>query len=132
MVKALLENGIHVRAMRDITRGGLATVLNELCEASKVSVTIRHTSIPVGESVKALCGILGLDPLYMGNEGKLLAVVSAEDTEKALRLIRNAPYGRNAAVIGTILEGRGVFATTDTGSTRVVNVLYGEGLPRIC
>lgn len=132
MVTALLQNGIRMRAMRDITRGGLATVLNELCDASKVSAIVQHSEIPVSESVRALCGILGLDPLYMGNEGKLLAVVSSEDAEKALRLIRSAPYGSNAAVIGSVGEGRGVFATTDTGSTRVISVLYGEGLPRIC
>lgn len=132
MVTALLKNGIRVKAMRDVTRGGLATVLNELCEASAVSALINHRNIPVSERVQGLCGILGLDPLYMGNEGKLLVVVHPEDTEKTLRLIRSAPYGENAAVIGTVKQGNGVYLTTETGSTRTINVLYGEGLPRIC
>ncbi len=132
MVQALLRNNIRVRAMRDITRGGLATVLNELCDASMVSALIQHHMLPVGESVRGLCGILGLDPLYMGNEGKLLVTVHPDDTEKALQLIRSAPYGENAALIGSVKEGRGVHMTTETGSTRTVNVLYGEGLPRIC
>lgn len=132
MVRALLENKIRVRAMRDITRGGLATVLNELCEASGVSALVHHKSLPVSDSVRGLCGILGLDPLYMGNEGKMLIVVDSEDAEEALRLIKKSPYGENAAFIGSVREGRGVYQTTDTGSTRTLNVLYGEGLPRIC
>ncbi len=132
MVQALLQNNIRVRAMRDVTRGGLATVLNELCDSSSVSALIKHRELPVSESVQGLCGILGLDPLYMGNEGKLLVIVHPEDTKKALELIRSAPYGENAVYIGTVKQGRGVHMTTETGGTRTVNVLYGEGLPRIC
>ncbi|MCX7773181.1 MAG: hydrogenase expression/formation protein HypE, partial [Clostridia bacterium] len=132
IVMSLLNNGIRIRAMRDITRGGLATVLNEFCQASKCSATLYHDRLPVSESVKGLCGILGLDPLYMGNEGKLLVVVDKNDTEKALQLMRSARYGADAALIGSVGKGEGVFMTTDTGSKRHVNVLYGEGLPRIC
>lgn len=132
MVGALLDNHIRVKAMRDITRGGLATVLNELCRSSGVSALVDHRAIPVSESVRGLCGILGLDPFYMGNEGKLLIVVHPEDKDRALKLIRSSPYGGNAVHIGSVGEGSGVFATTDTGSTRRLNVLYGEGLPRIC
>lgn len=132
MVEALITQGIRIRAMRDITRGGLATILNELCEASDVSALIDHRSIPVRESVRGLCGILGLDPLYMGNEGKMLMAVHPEDVQKALSIIRHAPYGQDAALIGQVREGKGVYVTTDTGSLRTLPVLYGEGLPRIC
>ncbi len=132
MVEALLLHGIRVRAMRDITRGGLATVLNELCEASAVSALIDHRALPVKENVRGLCGILGLDPLYMGNEGKMLMAIHPDDIRKALELIHTAPYGQSAALIGRVKEGRGVYQTTETGSLRTINVLYGEGLPRIC
>ncbi len=132
MVEALLLHGIRVRAMRDITRGGLATVLNELCEASSVSALIDHRALPVKENVRGLCGILGLDPLYMGNEGKMLMAIHPDDIRKALELIHTAPYGQSAALIGRVKEGRGVYQTTETGSLRTINVLYGEGLPRIC
>lgn len=132
MVEALINHRIRIRAMRDITRGGLATVLNELCEASGVSAIIDHKAIPVKETVKGLCGILGLDPLYMGNEGKMLMAVHPEDTQKALEIIKNAPYGESAALIGWVKEGKGVYQTTETGSLRTIPVLYGEGLPRIC
>lgn len=132
MVEALISQGIRIRAMRDITRGGLATVLNELCEASGVSAVIDHRDLPVNESVRGLCGILGLDPLYMGNEGKMLMAIHPDDTQKALDIIKHAPYGQSAAWIGSVKEGRGVYQTTDTGSLRTLPVLYGEGLPRIC
>lgn len=132
IVERLIESKVRIKAMRDVTRGGLATVLNELCEASGVSSLIYHRSLPVNESVQALCGILGLDPLYMGNEGKLLVTVDSADKDKALDIIKSAPYGSMAAHIGTVKQGKGVFITTEAGSTRVVNVLYGEGLPRIC
>lgn len=132
MVEALITRGIRIRTMRDITRGGLATVLNELCEASGASAVIDHKAVPVRESVRALCGILGLDPLYMGNEGKMLMAVHPDDIGKALEIIKNSPYGESAALIGRVKEGRGVYLTTDTGSLRTLPMLYGEGLPRIC
>lgn len=132
MVEALITQGIRIRAMRDITRGGLATILNELCEASGVSALIDHKAVPIRESVRGLCGILGLDPLYMGNEGKMLMAVHPEDVQKALAIIKNSPYGQDAALIGQVKEGKGVYVTTDTGSLRTLPVLYGEGLPRIC
>jgi len=132
MVEALISHNIRIHAMRDITRGGLATILNELCEASQVSALIDHKALPVKESVRGLCGILGLDPLYMGNEGKMLFAIHPEDVNKALDIIKTAPYGQSAAFIGHVKEGKGVYLTTDTGSLRTLPVLFGEGLPRIC
>jgi hydrogenase expression/formation protein HypE len=84
------------------------------------------------EEVEAFCEILGLEPMYMGNEGKLVAIVKGEDAEKALELVRSTPHGKNARIIGNVLEGKGVQMTTRLGGNRVVDVLYGEGLPRIC
>ncbi len=134
IVGALFQNGIHVKAMRDVTRGGLATVLNEFASASHCRIELNEEDIPVSEPVKGFCGILGLDPLYMGNEGKLIAVVAKEDAEKAAQVMRSAKYGANAAVIGGVVEGEAgtLCVKTPIGGTRIVSELYGEGLPRIC
>lgn len=134
MVTALLTSGIKVKAMRDVTRGGLATVLNEFAAASKCGIELDESKIPVSEQVRGFCGILGLDPLYMGNEGKMTLVVAAQDAEKARDIIRNCKYGENAAIIGKVIsaEPKTVLVKTAVGGTRVVTELYGEGLPRIC
>lgn len=134
MVNAMMDAGVRVRAMRDVTRGGLATVLNEFTEASGCRIELEEKKLPVSEQVRSFCGILGLDPLYMGNEGKMVAVVAREDTEKALACIRRSRYGVNAACIGRVVsddEGT-VLLKTEVGGTRIVTSLYGEGLPRIC
>jgi len=132
LVNGLLENNIRVKAMRDVTRGGLGTVLNEIAEASGCGIEIKEESLPINPEVRGFCDILGLDPLYMGNEGKMIAVVAAEDAEKALALMRKTEYGVNVAMIGHVTEGKGVVMKTRLGGSRVVDVLYGEGLPRIC
>lgn len=134
MVFSMKQEGIHIRAMRDVTRGGLGTVLNEFASASNCQIELEEQSIPVSEQVRGFCGILGLDPLYMGNEGKMIAVVAPEDAEKALRCIRRSHYGENAAIIGKVTaKGESsVLLKTPVGGTRVVGPLYGEGLPRIC
>lgn len=134
MVSLLLASGIRVKSMRDVTRGGLATVLHEFAAASKKCIQIREEQIPVTAQVQGLCGILGLDPLYMANEGKMVAVVAREDAEKALEYMRNSPYGHNAAIIGEVICGEEgtLLLYTRTGGTRVLTELYGEGLPRIC
>ena len=95
-------------------------------------VELEEESIPVHDDVRGFADILGLDPLYMGNEGKMIAVVPAEDAQKALEAMRNTEYGRDAAIIGTIKEGEGTYLKTRLGATRRFDVLYGEGLPRIC
>lgn len=134
LTASLIGNGVRVKAMRDVTRGGLATVLNEFAAASRCCVTLEEEYIPVTPQVRGLCGILGLDPLFMGNEGKLVAVVAHEDAQKALECIQNHPYGEAAALIGTIAAqpAETVLLRTKVGGTRVLTSLYGEGLPRIC
>ena len=93
---------------------------------------MNEESIPVDDEVRGFCDILGLDPLYMGNEGKMIAVVSGKDTDKALEAIRNTKHGKNAEIIGTVKTGSGAYIKTRLGATRRFDVLYGEGLPRIC
>ena len=134
MVGAMLKSGVRLRAMRDVTRGGLGTVLSEFAAASRCRIELDEEALPVSPQVRGFCGLLGLDPLYMGNEGKMTAVVAAEDAERALDCMRRSRYGENAAVIGRV-TARGEAAVrmkTRLGGVRVVGPLYGEGLPRIC
>lgn len=137
MVTALRKSGIQVHAMRDVTRGGLATVLNEFASASQVMITLEQEKIPVLKEVQDFCGILGLDPLYMGNEGKMTLAVAPEDADRAAEVIRSCRYGAGAAVIGTVSEvpeggSPALLEQTGIGGKRVLGPLYGEGLPRIC
>ncbi len=130
---ALLEAG-EVHLMRDATRGGVATVLNELAVEAQVAVAIREESIPVRDEVRGAAEILGIDPMYMANEGKLVAVVAAADAGAALEAMRSHPLGREAAIIGEVrAEPPGmVFIHTAFGGSRVVDMLIGDPLPRIC
>lgn len=132
MVKAMLDNKIDIHTMRDVTRGGLGTVLNELADASNVSIELEEEKIPVNEEVRALAKILGLDIMHMGNEGKLVATVPSEQAQKAVEIIRNCKYGENAQIIGKVTAGKGVILKTELGGRRAVTTLFGEGLPRIC
>ena len=136
IVRSLREAGIRISAMRDVTRGGLGTVLNELAAASGVSIMLEEGRIPVSREVRAFCGMMGLDPLYMGNEGKVALAVAPEDAERALALIRETAIGRDAAVIVEAGAGDAAAAPvamrTRLGGTIRVDVLRGEGLPRIC
>lgn len=132
MVEALFAEGIQVKTMRDVTRGGLGTVLNEIADSSGCKVEIMEEELPVSPAVRGFADILGLDPLYMGNEGKMIAVVPAEQADTALAAMQGAEYGTDAAIIGYAKEGSGVFLKTRLGATRRIDVLYGEGLPRIC
>ena len=138
MVSNLLDNGIRVHAMRDVTRGGLGTVLNEFCSASKCTIELDEQSLPVSAAVKDFCGLLGLDPMYMGNEGKMVLSVHKEDAQKALLLIRQSKYGENACIIGSVRKSEevadinNVVLRTKIGGRRVIGLMYGEGLPRIC
>lgn len=129
---ALFKGQITVKAMRDVTRGGLGTILNEIADTSGCKIELDETSIPVDEEVRGFADILGLDPLYMGNEGKMIAIVDGSQADNALELMRNTEHGKNAAIIGEIKEGSGTYITTRLGGSRVLDVLYGEGLPRIC
>ena len=132
ITEALFGAGIEVRTMRDVTRGGLGTILNEIADTSRCRIELSEESIPVSDEVRGFADILGVDPLYMGNEGKMVAVVPAAQAEKALELMRGTEHGKDAAIIGEIKEGNGTFLTTRLGASRVLDVLYGEGLPRIC
>ena len=132
MVANLIKNGIEVHAMRDVTRGGLGTVLNELADASGKCFEVDETAIPVSPQVKSFVKLLGLNIMHMGNEGKLVCTVKCKDAEKALGIIRNSKYGEDAAIIGRVTEGSGVVMNTALGGKKKVGILIGEGLPRIC
>ncbi|HWR19727.1 MAG TPA: hydrogenase expression/formation protein HypE [Clostridia bacterium] len=133
MVHKLLTAGIRVHALRDITRGGLASVLNELAQSSGVTIELSKNYNPADSQVQGFCDILGLDPYYMGNEGKLCIAVNGEDEEKALSILRKARYGEYACLAATVTEGEpSVLLKTRSGATRVLDALAGEGLPRIC
>lgn len=132
LVEALLEANIRVHTIRDVTRGGLATVANELAEASQVRLQLEEERLPLTEAVGGLCGVLGLDPLQMGNEGKMLLAVAPEDAERAIAIIKAQPYGSEAVIVGEAVEGRGVRLVTVLGGARRVLPMRGEGLPRIC
>ena len=132
IVKNLIDGGIDLHCMRDVTRGGLGTVLNELANASRKGIEIEESAIPISDEVKAFSKILGLNILHMGNEGKLVAVVPSEQADKAVQLMKQSKYGENAAIIGKVTNGDGVTLITPLGGQRKVNVLIGEGLPRIC
>jgi hydrogenase expression/formation protein HypE len=123
-----------IHCLRDPTRGGVATTLNEIALCSNVCIQIYENLVPVREEVKGACEILGLDPLYVANEGKLLAVVSADIAEAIVARMRQNPLGRNACVIGEVKdEPAGIVAmVTGFGGTRIVDMLVGEQLPRIC
>lgn len=142
MVTKLLDEKIDVHVLRDVTRGGLATVLKELAISSGNLFEIEEEKIPVDPQVKDFCGLLGLDPLYMGNEGKMVAVVAEKDADRALEFIRNSEYGEHAAMIGKVSLGEQadgaqkptgkLILKTRIGGRRVLEELQGEGLPRIC
>ncbi|MBE5858730.1 MAG: hydrogenase expression/formation protein HypE [Butyrivibrio sp.] len=138
MTRKLMDAHLSIHAMRDVTRGGLGTVLNEFANASKCSIVLKESELPVSASVRDFCGILGLDPIYMGNEGKMVISVSVADADKALSLIKESRYGENAKIIGEVKKDKestdniNVVVTTKIGGKRVVGPMYGEGLPRIC
>ena len=129
---ALFEGGIDVHTMRDVTRGGLGTIINEIADTSGCRIDVEEKALPVDPEVRGFADILGLDPVYMGNEGKMIAIVPGEQAEEALALMKQTEHGKNAAIIGKVCEGSGTYMITPLGGSRVLDVLYGEGLPRIC
>jgi hydrogenase expression/formation protein HypE len=134
LVRAMLEAGPGVHVLRDPTRGGVATALNEIARASGVGIVLEERAIPVRPAVQAACEMLGFDPLFVANEGKLLAAVDPDHAEATLEAMRAQPYGGNAVIIGEVTAeppGR-VLMKTVIGSHRVVDELSGELLPRIC
>jgi len=134
LVAAVLEAAPDVRCFRDPTRGGLASTLNELASASGVSITVEERSVPVNDQVRGACEMLGYDVFQVANEGKMVAVVPADQAEAALAAMKAAPYGAEAVVIGTVAEAPAgkVYVRTAFGATRIMDMLVGEQLPRIC
>ena len=134
LVLKLIGAGIGVRCLRDLTRGGLASALNEIAEAARCAMQIEEIAIPVPEEVRGACEILGLDPLYVANEGRFVAFVAAGDAGRALDLMRSDPAGAGASQIGVVKEARSpsVTLTSTLGTHRLVDRMSGEQLPRIC
>ena len=134
LVSAMLSVSHRIHVLRDPTRGGLATSLVEIARQSQVGIQIKETRLPIRPEVSAACEMLGLDPLYIANEGKLIAIVHPEDVDDVFAVMKKTRYGEDATVIGEVLvapPGR-VLMKTEIGSTRVVDMLSGEMLPRIC
>lgn len=134
LVETILNVCPEVHAMRDATRGGLATVLNEFALNSHVGIRLDEKSIPVREEVKGICEILGLDPMYLANEGKLVVVVGSENAETVLSAMKSHPAGKDACIIGEVIASpQGiVLLKTVFGTERIIDMLVGEQLPRIC
>jgi hydrogenase expression/formation protein HypE len=138
LVDAMLDEAAGAmegfRVMRDPTRGGVATVLNEIAGRSRVGMLLQEPEIPVRESVRGACEMLGLDPLYVANEGKLVAIVAPEIADRVIAAMKKHPLGTESRIIGEVVEQPAgmVLMKTSVGGTRVVDVLFGEQLPRIC
>ncbi len=134
LVADMLATGADVHALRDPTRGGVAASLNEIAKAAKVGFSLVERDLPIPQTVKDACGLLGLDPLYVANEGKLIAIVPPQDVDRVLEAMHAHEYGRDACVIGVCVEEHPgmVVARTGLGGTRVVDLPLGEQLPRIC
>ncbi len=134
MIQEILEVSDKVNVLRDPTRGGLASALNEIATSSNKGIMLYEDKIPLREDVKGVCEMLGLDPLYVANEGKLLVFVAEEDAEKVLSVMQKNEFGKNAAIIGEVQETNDkiVKLKTSIGTTRIVDMISGEQLPRIC
>ncbi|KPJ56342.1 MAG: hypothetical protein AMJ42_05445 [Deltaproteobacteria bacterium DG_8] len=134
LVNDLLPSAHYIHVMRDLTRGGLATILNEIAMQSEIGITIYEDRIPLKEEVRGMCELLGLDPLYLANEGKLVAFVHPDGAEEVLSLMKKNPLGGNARIIGEVMRKPSEKVTMEThvGGSRLIEMLVGEDLPRIC
>lgn len=135
IVKQILDfGGDAIRFLRDPTRGGVATVLNEIAEQADLGIELNHKNLPVHEQVSGACEMLGLDPLYVANEGIFIAIVDGKRAAEILSVLKQNPLGKNASIIGEVVEShpRQVITSSPAGGRRVVNYLMGEQLPRIC
>ena len=137
LIADVLAAAPNTRCFRDPTRGGIASTLNELAEQSGTDITVDEDAIPVKDAVLGACEMLGYDVMQVANEGKMICVVAADESEAALAAMRKSPYGADAAIIGRVTEadparGPKVFLRTAFGSTRILDMLVGEQLPRIC
>ena len=134
LIEAIKSCSDQIHVLRDPTRGGVASALNEIANQSQVGIILKEDLLPVKPAVQAACEILGFDPLYIANEGKLLAVVGPDDADEILKVMRQTKYGEDAEIIGEVDAGPAgrLLMKTGLGSTRIVDVLAGELLPRIC
>ena len=134
LVEKILTVSKNIHVLRDPTRGGVASALNEIAQKANVGILIEEDKIPIREEVKAACELLGFDPLYIANEGKLLAMVAEEDAGKVLNEMKKHPYGKDSTIIGKVTAEnmKTVIMKTSIGSKRIVDMLSGEQLPRIC
>ena len=134
LVETILAANKDVHVLRDPTRGGITSALTEIAQAAKVGMLLNEDAIPISEDVKGACEILGLDPLYVANEGKLLAITAASEVDRVLAAMQSHPLGREAAIIGEVTDDHPGFVLMKTrvGGKRVVDMLSGEQLPRIC
>ena len=134
LVQSLIDANIEIHCMRDLTRGGLATALIEMAQTSGISINITESEIPVREDVKGACEILGLDPFYVANEGRFVVLVKAEDAARTLEVLQKDGLGSQARIIGTVKEApqEKVILKTKVGTSRMLDMLSGEQLPRIC
>lgn len=134
LVEQLLAAAPHTHVLRDPTRGGLATTLNEIAGQSHISIWLDESKIPVKTEVRGACEMLGFDPLYLANEGKVIAIIPANETDQALAALKKHPYGKDAAIIGSVrsADPGTVILQTPYGSSRILSMLAGEILPRIC
>lgn len=134
LIAAMLRVTSDIRVLRDPTRGGVASSLNEIAQASNVGITIDERKLPVNPAVKSACELLGMDPIYVANEGKLVTIVPRDDAEAVLEAMHNHEYGQQAAIIGEVVaqHPKMLVAKTGIGGTRVVDMQVGEQLPRIC
>jgi len=134
LVRDLLRAAPGIRVMRDPTRGGVSSTTNELAAKAGLGIELMETAIPVREEVRGACELLGFDPLYVANEGKLIAIVAPEDADAGLAAMRAHPLGAGAAIIGSVTEAHPGIVTLETlfGTSRVVDMLSGDQLPRIC
>jgi hydrogenase expression/formation protein HypE len=134
LVEAMVKSGAKINAMRDPTRGGVATTLNEFARSSRVLIELREELLPVRPAVRGFSELLGIEPLYLANEGKLLAFCPEKDSRRLLAAMRSHRYGKHSRIIGTVVKkgGARVVLRTSIGSTRIIGMLSGEQLPRIC
>ncbi|MGV7221967.1 MAG: hydrogenase expression/formation protein HypE [Nitrospinales bacterium] len=134
LVQELIDANIEIHCMRDLTRGGLATALIEIAETSQLSINIIENEIDVNEDVKGACEILGLDPMYVANEGRFVVFIKADHSKQALKIMQGNPLGSQARIIGTVKQApqEKVIIKTKLGTSRILDMLSGEQLPRIC
>jgi len=134
LIKDILGVSKKVKFMRDVTRGGLATTLKEIIQEKEMSIVLHEKDIPVREEIGVICEILGFDPLYIANEGKVVLIVSKEDAYKVLQSMKNDPLGKNAAIVGEVVEDKGgkVYLKTEINGTRILDMIEEDLIPRIC